>query len=154
MSIWQCLIANKEVINMLLQAIMALAGCLVVVSLWFHRKAVLLQRDGIQASMFSDISGRISALIGETPSETEEEHKIENWYVRLYNEFESILFMEKNGSLSSEMKDYYKDGMIGYVDDLKEEFPSIYKKLAKRLSENDLIYLKKYYKSIKGEAPF
>ena len=137
-----------------LQFFMAIAAGLIVISLWYHRKATLLQRDSIQATMFSDISGRISALIGETPSATDEEHKIENWYVRLYNEFESILFLEKNGSLSSEMKNYYKDGMIGYVDELKEEFPSIYEKLAKRLSENDLIYLKEFYKSIKDEIPF
>ena len=123
-------------------------------SLLFHRKAVLLQRDGIQASMFSEISGRISALIGETPPEKDEEYKIENWFVRLYNEFESILFMEKNGSLSSEMRDFYKDAMIGYIDDLKERFPNIYKILVERLSENDLIYLKYFYKSIKGEVPF
>ena len=61
------LIENKEIINMGLQFFMAVIGGLVILSLCYHRKAMLLQKDSIQASMFSEISGRISSIMGEIP---------------------------------------------------------------------------------------
>ncbi len=148
MGIWQCLIANKEVINMSLQAIVALAGCLVVVSLFFHRKAVLLQKDSIQATMFSEISGRISTILGEI---TQQGSDFFNWHIRLFNELEALLFLSNNNLLSESMKLYYRDFIIELVKELPQKYPDVANEL-ENLSSQTFKLLREYYEKETGDT--
>lgn len=150
MRVWQCLIANKEIINMFLQALLALAGCMVVVSLFFHRKAVLLQKDGIQATMFSEISGRLSTILGQTPSKNDDAIDVYNWYVRLFNEFEAIIFLVRNKCMNEKMEGYFQSFIIAYIEKLPEHFPNAIKEFGD-LPVGAYGELRSYYKNVTGK---
>lgn len=148
------LMLHKEVINIVLQFLIAIAGLFVVITLWYHRKAVLLQRDSIQASMFSDISGRISTLLGKIPPKKKELTYTYNWYIMLFNEFESLIFLVKHKYLSFEMQEYYKYFLIDYIEDLPKEFPKVAEYFVS-LPKTTFGNLRKYYKDITGKKfPF
>jgi len=127
MCIQQFLIANKEIINMGLQFIIMVAGCLVVVGLLYHRKAVLLQRDAIQATMFSDISGRISMIQAEVPTKEASKEVCFNWNIRLFNELESFIFLFEHGYIAPDMERYYRHFIIEHIKYLPEEYPEVSK---------------------------
>jgi len=154
---WQWLICNRELVNMGLQFLIAIAGCLIVVGLWYHRKAVLLQRDSLQAAMFSEASGRLSTILGEIPAKpvkNEKSTKMYNWHIRLFNELESLVFLEKYKYLSPEMTEYYKHFIVEYIDDLQKDFPEVAKEFA-TLPETTFSHMRKYYKDITGKnIPF
>ena len=144
------LIQHKEVINIVLQFLIALAGLFVVITLWYHRKAVLLQKDSLQASMFSDISARISTILGEIPPKIKEQAYRYNWYIRLFNEFESLIFLVKHKYLSLEMENYYRHFIVEYVEDLSEESAEVAKDFAS-LPKTTFCNLCKYYEDITGK---
>ena len=77
-----------------------------------------------------------------------------NWHIRLFNEFESLVFLEKHKYLSPEMTEYYKHFIVEYIDDLLKDFPEVAKEFA-TLPETTFSYMRKFYKDIKGKnIPF
>ena len=143
-----------EVFSMGAEIVMAFASLAILASLLYHRNAVVLQREALQATMFSEISGRISSILGEIPPETEDDTKMFNWYIRLFNEFEAFIFLKNNGHLSPAMEAYYRYFIIEHVEKISEESPKIinhFKSLARTTFDD----LRQYYINCTGkESPF
>lgn len=145
---------NKENIIMATQIVMASASIVFMGAIYFHLRAVRLQRQSIQASMFSEISGRISSILGEIPPKGEPDSEMINWYVRLFNEFESIIFLRKNKQLNKKMEEYYRDFIIENTDRISGE-PVKIKSHFKGLTGTTFNNLRDYYaKHSTKEFPF
>ena len=156
-----------EIITMLTQGIVAGATIAIAVALYYHRQAVMLQRSSLQATMFSEISGRISVILENIPlkrditkdnqekSDKKDIVKLCNWYIRLFNELESIVFLQKHGLISPAMGEYYQGFILGYVDKIpktfpEEEFPEIYIRF-RNLPETAFSNLREYYRVWRGK---
>lgn len=153
------LIQNEEVINMSIQTInlligglIALTGIILVGSLWFHRQAVLLQKSSLQANMFSEISGRISNIMGEIPEKDAHESERYNWYIRIFNEFEALIFLAKQKFLSQAMSQYYQHFIIEYIDELAKNYPQVHKEFSE-LSTTTFSNLREFYRLNTGKKP-
>lgn len=145
--------AARESIIMWAQVLMAGASILIFVSILLNMKAVKYQRKAIQASMFSEISGRISDILGEIPPKTEDDTKMTNWYIRLFNEFEALIFLKNNGHLSPAMEAYYRHFIIEHVEKISEESPQIINHF-KGLARTTFDDLRQYYRNCTGkESP-
>lgn len=139
---------------MILQLVIAIAGLFVVGTLWYHRRAVILQKNSIQATLFNDISGKINALLGEIPPLKAGATRTYNWYVRLFNEFEALIFLISHKYLSREMEEYFRNFIIDYIEDLPKEYPNIAEELS-TVPEATFCNLRKYYGDItKKTSPF
>ena len=141
---------NKELINMVLQSLMTAAALVILLTLWLQKQATQAQKKAIQASMFSDISGRISSLLGETPAQNADPTVTYNWIIRLLNELESFVFLVKQKCLSDEMEDHYRAFIIGWIDDLPEKFPDAASEIRKEQSKA-YQELRNYYEEIRGK---
>lgn len=131
---------------MLIQGLVAGATIAIAVAIYYHRQAVLLQRDSIQAAMFSDIAGRISSILKDIPPEDEDEMVTQNWYVRLFNELEAFIFLTRLGYLSPRVDTYYRELILGYMDKVYEESPQIAKHLTKDYLPPTFEHLREYYR--------
>ena len=145
----QWLLTNKEIINMTLQALMAIAALAIFIALWLQKKATVAQEKATQASMFSDINSRLSQLLGEIPAQSEEETKISNWYRRLFNEFESIIFLVNQKFVGAAMELYFRDFIIHNIDKFKKEHLPLAEKVQKR--DDAFLELRRYYQSVTGK---
>ena len=144
----------RENIIMWAEGIMAFASIFIIAALWLHRGAIVLQRKAMQATMFSEISGRISNILGEIPPKTEDDTKMTNWYIRLFNEFEALIFLKNNGHLSPAMEAYYRHFIIERVEKISEESPQIINHF-KGLARTTFDDLRQYYRNCTGkESPF
>ncbi|MEN6560118.1 MAG: hypothetical protein ABFD52_05010 [Acidobacteriota bacterium] len=119
------LLDNKDIIMTLSNLILALAAAFVIETLRLQRKAT-------QAAMFSDIGARISSILAETPKPEEGLSDQHNWIVRLLNELEALVFLANAKLLSRKMKRYYEDFILGWIDDLPENYPDAAKSFTKK----------------------
>ena len=143
-----------QTIELFFTAIIALTGIALIFSLWFHRQAILLQKSSLQASMFSEISGRISHIMGKIPEKTADESLFYNWYIRLFNEFESLIFLSSHKCLSSPMRDFFQNFIIEYIDDFEENYPQIQNEFA-NFPTSTFCNLREFYEKTKGKkSPF
>lgn len=129
----------KEAITMVTNIIMAGAAIAILATLYLQKRAT-------QASMFSDIAGRISSLLGETPEASVKDTVQHNWIVRLLNELEALVFLGKGKLLSKKMRKYYHDFIIGWIDDLPKLYPKV-KELLIKNQAGAYQELREYYKS-------
>ena len=147
MCIQQFLIANKEIISMILELILAAAGAAL---LW----SLCLQKRSICASIFNEISSRTSDLIREIPRKDASPYEIQNWYVRLFNEFERLIYLRNNRYIGKKLEKYFRDLIIRYMERLAEEFPSIAKEIDNMGKGEAYGILKEYYKKHTKKRPF
>lgn len=144
----------REIIIMATQVLMASATIILIFAIRYHMKAVKLQRESIQASMFSETSGRISVILGKIPSKGEHESEMINWYVSLFNEFEVLVFLKNNKYLSKNMEEYYRHFIIENVDRMSGESEEI-KGHFEGLTRTTFNNLRDYYvKHSRKEFPF
>lgn len=144
----------KEIIIMAAQVATASATVILIIVIIYHMKAVKLQRESIQASMFSETSGRISAILGAIPDEKDGEADMVNWYVRLFNEFEFLIVLKKEKHISSKMEEYYRHFIIENVDRISGESDKI-KGHFEGLTRTTFNNLREYYvKHSRKEFPF
>ena len=151
----QWLLCNKEIIEMITNMAIAFAVGISAIALFYSGSAFRLQGKALRANLFNDISSRIRQLEDQW-AQCKEEKDRKMWYERLFNAFEYFAFLANHGSISSEMKEYYKSGIKIYVDRLitKKEYLSLFEEYKKRPKEQ-FSELRKYYKNeIKKELPF
>lgn len=141
-----------QTINLLIGGLIALTGFILVGSLWFHRQAVLLQKNSLQANMFSEISGRVSSIMGEIPGKGADESEFYNWYIRIFNEFESLIFLAKQKFLSQAMRQYYKHFIIEYINELAKDYPQVCKEFSE-FPTTTFSNLREFYRQNTGKKP-
>ncbi len=142
-----CSIQTKEIIDMVLQALLVITG---LILLW----SLFLQRKSIQANIFNDFSGRTSDLIREIPPASEKPMVIQNWYVRLFNDFERFIFLINNHYVAKKMEEYYRGLIIRYVEKVTEEFPDVACNIDRLQGGLAYVVLKTYYKKNTKEDAF
>jgi len=151
---WQWLLCNKEVIEMIANIATAIIVGFAARGLYLNAKAVRLQRDSVQANLFNDISSRIRQLEDQwVDCDTNEKKK--RWYERLFSAFEYFAFFANRDKLSTEMNQYYSSGIKTYVERLKwKNYSELLEEYKKRPKEQ-FSELRKYYKNeIKKDLPF
>lgn len=137
-----------EVITMSAEIVIAIASSVLAVALLYHRKAVLLQRESLQATLFNEVTERINSILDKTPPKSVSETEMSNWYIGLFNA------LTANRNINSKMEKYYRSFIVGYCDGLVSEFPKIAEKF-KKGPETQFSLLRNYYKShTQREAPF
>lgn len=132
----------KEIITMIVNVVMAGAAVAILITLW-------LQKQATQASMFSDIAGRLSSVLGETPEQEAKQNDQYNWIIRLLNELEALVFLGNQGLISKRMKEYYQEFIVGWIDDLPVDYP-IASKMLKADQPEAFRELKAYYLALRG----
>jgi hypothetical protein len=147
MCVRQWLIANKEIISMALEMLLVFTGMALLWSLY-------LQKRSICASIFNDISSRTSDLIREIPWKDANPHEIQNWYVRLFNEFERFIYLRNHRYVGKGFEEYYRDLIVRYIERLTEEFPNIAKEIDNMGKGDAYKTLKEYYRKHTKKRPF
>lgn len=120
-------------------------------AIFLNTKAVKLQKDSNQASLFNDISSRIKQLEDQWPACEEKEDRI-MWYERLFSAFEYFSFFANKKKIPPEMRTYYKSGIETYVNRLttEKEYESLFEEYKKRPKEQ-FSELREYYKNEIGK---
>ena len=132
---------------MVLQVLLVITGGIL---LW----SLILQKRSIHATIFNDFSGRTSDLIREIPPKSEKPVIIQNWYIRLFNDFERFIFLVNNHYVGKKMEEYYRMLIVRYVDKVTEEFPDIAHNINELQNGKAYEYLKDYYKKDTGKDAF
>lgn len=114
----QCIIMIVQMITVIV----------LIVALVFNCIGIFAQKDSVQASLFNDLSQRISSLVDNEPKQEVDgegdDRELEHWYVRLYNAFERFAFFANRGYLTPEMEVYYSGFIKGYNKRIVAECPS------------------------------
>jgi hypothetical protein len=147
------LVNNKEVINMILQVLIAIAALAIFAQLRMQKRATIAQNRATYAMLFSDINSRLSQVMEGVPARDTGKTIILNWYKRLFNEFEAIIFLANQRYLDIEMELYFRGLIVAQVDSFFEK----YQEIASELPKDNGAYaeIREYYCSVTGKAcPF
>lgn len=118
------------------------------VALGFSARAIFLQRQSLQASLFSDTIKKMDDVLDQQIS-YEKEGRVMHWYIGLLDAFEYFAFFANRRYLSRAMRKYPRSTIIENLedasirDDVKKHFQG---RPVEQLSE-----LRKYYKRYAGK---
>lgn len=150
-----CSLQINEVITMFANIGTVIAVGFAAKAIFLNARAVNLQRDSNQVSLFNDVSSRINQLLDQWPACEKKEDRI-MWYERLFSAFEYFSFFANKKKIPLEMRTYYKSGIKTYVNRLatNEDYSSLFDVYKKRPKEQ-FSELREYYKNEIGEdLPF
>lgn len=145
--VYNFLVQHKDFIIIITSIIVAGVAGFGIYSLILHYKALRLQRDNLQASLFSEISKRINELLDNEPGQNKKA-ELENWYIRLYNSFEFLAFFANRSYLDNEMKSYYVSFIDGYNKRIVSECPSAIEWFTKDAPTDLFKELRRFSKSL------
>jgi len=143
------LLENKELIAMGSQIAVAIAVIFSGIALWISAKAIKLQQDSVNTSLFLNFYNRINDIL-EKEKEYKSDRRLSEWCITLLSHFEYLAFMANRNLISFELVELYKEMIITWYDKVLIEQKD-------DLSDYNLDHqdtfseLKKLYKKIKTE---
>ncbi len=154
MRFWQCLLLNREVIDMIANIAVALGMLVSAFVIIWNIRSLRLQKMSIQAALFHNISSEITLIVKEQKSaEIKGDEHIENWYELLLGKLEYFAFFANRKLISKDMSDYYISTVITYCD-AATTYPELKKELKSRKGK-EFCELERYYEKHTGKKlPF
>ena len=145
---------TMEILEMTAKYAASIAVVFSAIALIMNTRAFRLQRRSLQASLFNDIRHRIDKLEDEHSEIQEGEvKKLERWYERIFNAYESFAFYANRGYFEKDMTEFYTSGVDYHVKGLGK-FPELLKRYKNR-EKGEFCELEKYYqKVLKKSFPF
>jgi hypothetical protein len=145
---------TMEILEMTAKFAASIAVIFSAVALFVNTKAFKLQRRTLQASLFNDIMHRIDKLEDEHAEiKKGEAEKLERWYERIFNAYESFAFYANRGYLAKDMIDFFSSNVDYHVKGL-EKFPQLFARYKNR-EVGEFCELKEYYRNVlRRNLPF
>ena len=153
---WNWIIQNKELIEMVANIAVAIAVVFSAVALIINACAFRLNRKEFRNDLFHKISQQISSIMDEqTDCEAKGKRAIENWLERVFNSLEYFAYFANRGSFTPEMENYYKPTLISCCDYIQsKEFSGLLKRFQSG-SKIELCEIRKLYRQLMDkECPF
>jgi hypothetical protein len=144
-----------EILELAAKIATPLAAIFAAIALILNARAIRLQRKSLRANLFNDIRRRVENLEDQFDDiKADDKEKMEAWYFRLFNVFESFAFYANHGYLEKEMVHYYEVGIDDCTNRLIENYPDLIAYFKKRHS-GEFCELEQYFRTVlEKDLPF